>query len=252
MLKNKECLADLVKEQQALQFNTTYRGVRTIRNRLLSDYSAEFYMPKEWLKTHLSEIITKQDKVVHVDLGCGDGVALTEALLLADSLKRNNLRAIGVDILPPDRRAIFPPYRKYQPEFRKDNIDEFTFPEAADLVTLCYVLRWTRDPLCALVNAAAQTKVGGIVCANNIDRILDAKCNNLGLNDSLFYGRREDFPGFQLQSEPSNDPATIVLKKVDEMTKPEEILQSWFGRIPQLISKKPTEFDLAGFYYHYI
>lgn len=252
MSNAKEDLERLAEEQTEHQFPPNPLN-NIIRSRTLAEYSSEFGMPSEWLATYLTELVLTQDKVVFADLGCGDMVALVEALKLADKLGKDNLRAIGIDVLPPDPNAIFASYRKYTPEFTRADIDNSRFPEMADLVTLCNVLLWTRDPLSALANAAAQTKVGGVICANNLNGIYETVGEQT--YQSLFrkriYMQNGEFAGFQLLNNLSSFPEAVVLRKVDPLNTPEEIAQAWLGSIPKLHLRTSAGVR-GGFDYYYI
>jgi len=250
MSNSREDLTRLAEEQAGLQFPAD-KLKKTIRSRTLSEYSSVFGMPNEWLKNHLTKLISSEERAVFVDLGCGDEVALTEALRLADILGRNNLRAIGVDVLPPDPKAIFFAYREYQPEFQIADIDTFEFPEAADIVTLSNVLFWTGDPLRALANAAAQTKVGGVICAEALVRINETSEQHK--QEPLFQKRiamhNGQFAGFQLLHKTNNWLDAVVLQKIEPLDTPEAVQEAWFGAVPQLQLRIPSCSN--GFNYHY-
>ena len=159
------------------------------------------------------------------------------SLLEMAQVRRNPLRAIGVDILNPNPDIISPELRKYKPEFIKGNVDNIRVPEAPDLVTMCHVLQWTPDPLSAIINAAVQLKVGGVICANDLSSIFDFICDDYGRPVSLFKRDGKGYPYF-IQLNDCESSKSIVLQKTDQVKDSDKLLQAWFGKAPRLVSKK--------------
>lgn len=208
----------------------------TVRSRTLSTYSRDFHMNNKWLNDFIVNLIIYNSKSVYVDLGCGNTIALRQARFLAANLRQDRrLTTYGVDILPADLHKVKIEIerisnlgiskqvlkKKYDPVLIIDNIDSVKFPELADLVTISSALLWTKDPLRAFANAAAQTRVGGVLCANALDVI-----RATGEKPPLI---KNTLPGFE-QLTPGNNS---VLRKTESFQSADEVLEHWFGKVPK-------------------
>lgn len=252
MPRSQESLEELTKEQHGFQFPPN-PSERTNRKRTLTDYEHTFNLSPVWLRDYLRFLLRSTGRAVFVDLGCGDMVALVDALKLSEQIdSKGSIRAIGVDVLPAYPEAMAATNRGFKPEFIRADIDDFQFPEKADLVTLSNVLLWTRDPLKALANAAAQTRVGGIICANAVEIINDLADEHP--YDSPFAGviNREtgELPGFRLENKPHLNPRELVLRKLEPIDTSADVLLAWFGNIP-VLDHRINDGMTRGFQYYY-
>jgi SAM-dependent methyltransferase len=207
---------DLVKEQISLQ-----EGNNTKQDRNLNDYSSllDFNeIHEKGLLGVLKSIYEEKGEITWVDLGCGLGRAQIEAKSKLDQegLDLSNCNFYGVDILSDYNKhftnMIDP---KYKPTYLSQDIETVNFPQKADLVTCCSVLRWVRDPLKVISNALKQTKIGGII---SFDDLSPLNIRYLKKNSNVFrilcYNHWELLnQGLDILNE---DNKTILAKKTSE------------------------------------
>lgn len=250
MNSKEEKLASLEAEQRILQFGS---GQPTDRDRGFDEYSLEFDMPSSWLRIQINEMLRSLDRISYVDLGCGNGIAVRQAALAAFRIGKSFFHAHGVDVLDRDGtpnflEAMIKVNSSFYPKdllnpllnisFHKADIDDFVFPQKADLVTICHALMHTRDPLQTVINAAAQTERGGIICFNNLPRIHGVKES---LHGSLFdkvFGLKGGLSGFSTIKQTCD---ALIIRKNDE--------QAWFGGLPKLVERYKVPRDVG---YHFL
>lgn len=209
---------DLTAEQQRFQFDPSGS---THRDRTLAEYAGRFgFLRKQTFLNLVSTPLSSTDQTVFADFGCGEGIALKEFLQFAEKRgQKNQVRVIGIDLIDLEGNE-----QNQNIEFMQDDIETVTLPSPVDLATLCDVLLWTRNPLAALANAAAQTKRGGLICANWLERVRNVQTLEI---------LSADLSGFEIVAS-TKDKSGLALRKNNSVTDPEELLKDWFGNIPKL------------------
>lgn len=170
------------------------------RSRTLNEYSWAFTGEATGRDKHPDELkgldergifhlfdyfLSKNGRVVWIDLGCGNGVALRQAKkhFKESGLGMERLIAIGYDLLPVDmfeyqyRRRESPKNysdddfnQEFEPTMLQENIRDAIFPETPDIVTCLQVLQWTEHPLEILANAAPQVPEGAFMNFSGLSR----------------------------------------------------------------------------------
>ncbi|MFH1174538.1 MAG: methyltransferase domain-containing protein [archaeon] len=198
-------LIDVIEEQESLQTTTN-------RCRTLEEYGFSFLQigmttkDRSWGRMGMRKLIKdkleQKKRIVWLDLGCGNGIALRMGKKYAEELNRkDDLLTIGVDTLPPDEEEVayhvkkwhrsFPTYvldEAYKPTFLQADIATVSFSELQaeppDIITCESVLFWTQDPLLVFANAAQQVQIRGTLCISQLT------CMHYTKNpESIFYDR---------------------------------------------------------------
>ncbi len=148
----------------------------------------------------------RKGRVVWVDLGCGNGIALRQAKKwFTGAYGAERLSAIGYDILPFDSFEY--KYRtqdnkkghsgnyyyfkddldpKYEPQIFTEDITTASFPETPDIITCFQVLQWTTNPLEIFANAASQMGSGSVFNVFGLDNIFYENDRYSDQRDYLF------------------------------------------------------------------
>jgi hypothetical protein len=241
---------DVVEEQRNLHYSKSDGKCRHPRSRRLVEYSAEFMSPgdhdhccrpidgwedleKRGIFAAFDHFLERKERVVWVDLGCGNAIALRQAKKYFEQTRRGiaNLTAIGYDVLPVDmdeylRYARAMPKRydpsdwdgKYAPEIRNEDIHHAVFPEPPDIVTCIQVLQYSQTPLQIFSNAAKQLREGAVLLIPNMNVIRhSAPGNSQKLIDRMM--KQGQIPGFRFLYKPRaalQRPDTLLMERTSE------------------------------------
>lgn len=251
MFKDNQELEALANQQREYQFDPSGS---TIRKRTLGRYAYLFGLPSKYFFKLIEDLLNTTEQTVFVDFGCGDGLALRQFLLLAKSLgKRGQARALGVDLLEPNEDALkF--HRKLsaedlRPEVLHADIDTVNLLTVADLTTLCNTLLWTKNPLQALANAIVQTREGGLIGADWLERIKDSQTKPIFTTQFYRQGKCE-IPGFEVLNIVKSPVSRLVLRKTTDIQNSEELFSRWFGVTPKLQTRAYSG-PQRGFHFFY-
>ncbi len=181
----------------------------------------------------IDAILAKNHQAVWVDLCCGNGAALRcgKHALERRGIDPTRLRTFGYDLLPADHRVLedcarrFPRTlpaqitdERYAPTHLREPIETARFPEQPHLVTAVNALMWVRDPLQAIANAAAQTRIGGILSMNRMHHLLYTSQRTGCVYDAPLFSThvfpRWKIPGFSRIGENTHSSDTLTMRKI--------------------------------------